>query len=202
MLVGRTGDLGHIYLEQTGGLRLWDAHLESSTPLAAWIPSETDLWLRRADQEARFRAEPKARLNVETLRWQAQEQRARGSAEHALQKGLFAVPFGPAYYRGWIDSQGLPSVALTSADGAKAAAEPEGSPRWATWVAASSSALLLLTCAGAGTMTYLAWRDWDTTSLQAPAARAAQAFYGWQITTFASCGLSAAAAATAVVLAL
>jgi len=97
-----------------------------------------------------------------------------------LRAGLFGDPYGPAYYRGYVDRSTAVSVSTLRLPPVLLRGEAESSPprrpalRWAM---AGASALLLGSSAVAAGLAAKAWSDFDNTTLQAQAAADRQRYY-------------------------
>ncbi len=143
-LEGRPGALGRFHLEAEGGERVLSAHAEQGVRLRLWIPAGLRLWLRAGTREASFTARPGQRLALGALDFvQADEVTARGALASALERGLFSEPFGPAYYRGWVDHEGGPGVAMPPPGvQVEAEARPSGEPLPAQLCLAAGGLLL------------------------------------------------------------
>jgi hypothetical protein len=93
--------------------------------------------------------------------------RARGPLERALKEGMFTVPFGPSYWRGYqAGAAGRPQVSVENAPAAAAAPSARrflpalAVPAWA--VAAGLGGALLAVAAGGAVATY----EYKTTTYQ------------------------------------
>ncbi|MFC1642365.1 caspase family protein [Myxococcota bacterium] len=108
-LSGIPEGLGHFYVETSQGSRLLEAHLEGSPSVLLALPRvSAGLYLRSSNQEARIPLLPL--VKVAQLHFTPIQEQRRGSVDNDLRRGLFAAPYGPGYYRGYVDSQGLPPV--------------------------------------------------------------------------------------------
>jgi hypothetical protein len=100
-LVGRTGRLGGLYVEDELGNRLVDLHAEPDHILRVSLPAGRTLFLHHGGGEARLPADREVR--IESVRTQPAATQARGALDLSLQRGLFAATYGPRYYRGYVD---------------------------------------------------------------------------------------------------
>jgi hypothetical protein len=175
-LEGRPGALGRFYLEAEGGERVLSAHAEPGVRLRLRIPAGVRLWLRAGAREASFVARPGQRLALAELALgQADEVTARGALASALERGLFAEPFGPAYYRGWVDREGEPGVSL-----ALAPAEPRPSDaRLPAQLCLVGGGLMLGAAAVFAGLAIDARLTYDRTQLERPAREALERSWLW-----------------------
>lgn len=125
-LVGGGEGLGHFYVERDDGLRVLDAHPDPGQPFSVAVPAGAKLWLRTDDAEASFSPADGERVAVADLGLAAADTRSRGSVASSLHEGLFQASYGPAYYAGWVDSQGLVPVDLSPPE------KPAGPPTAST----------------------------------------------------------------------
>lgn len=105
--------LGHFHIESDRGLRLVDAHPAPEMGFMLLLPPAQRLWLRNKTHEASFVSVAGKTLDLSQLslrRRDGQALAARGSLDQSLERDLFATPFGPDYYRGWVDHHGWVSV--------------------------------------------------------------------------------------------
>jgi hypothetical protein len=97
------GSFGRLSIEDERGNRIADLHLESGFGFSLAVPRHRGLYARTSDGEAFFRVEQGETLSLDQIRWEKPSIAARGAMSSALARGLFASPFGPVYYRGFID---------------------------------------------------------------------------------------------------
>jgi hypothetical protein len=113
ILTGVGPTLGRFFLEDERGNRLGEMLPESGFHFQLVVPSGEALYARTTSGEASFRIEPGARVAIGSLHPSANSLRARGSMESSLRRGLFATPFGPTYYRGFVDARpDMPAVPM------------------------------------------------------------------------------------------
>jgi len=179
-LRGRAAALGAFSLEDAYGNRLLDMRADRGVRVALAVPAGDTLYLRTGRGESVIRLNDRQTLDIETLPFAQAPLRPRGALDAALRRGLFATEFGPAYYRGFVDrSDDLLAVDLPEADpsgasGNGTAGEVRGG-RAAKIAGVTAGALAI----GAGVMGAFAWqarRDFDNTTLEAPAAQDADRY--------------------------
>jgi hypothetical protein len=99
-----------LYVEDTLGNRLADGRPERGFAMSFSLPVNRLLFVRRGDQEAEVVLRPGIDLEFAALSFRARPLRSRGALESALRAGLFLTPFGPSYYRGYVDRQDAVAV--------------------------------------------------------------------------------------------
>lgn len=169
VLRGNATGLGHFTIELANGQRYLDAHV-ASDPAAIAIPDGDDMFVRTATREARLPSH--GAVSISDLRWQAAGDASRGSLEVTYRTALFATPYGPAYYRGFVDSTG--GIGVRFADPAVVAARSSRRERRkhlaiaGLAVAGASGAAALVF----GSLAYDAHADFASTTLQREAQEA------------------------------
>ncbi len=172
LLGGRAGGLGHFQIEDDRGVRLIDAHLEPHALLRLVVPTTTRLWLRSGDREAAFQARPGETTNLASLSFAPLRAKARGAAADALRRGLFAHPYGPGYYRGWVDRRDEPGVPFAPDPDAEIRASAEADSKLPSIVLLTGVGLSLAATAVFGGLAIDAHLDYEGTTLERPAKRA------------------------------
>jgi hypothetical protein len=180
-LVGRPGMLGAIWVEASDGQRIADLSSEQAHTVRLLVPSERRLFVRSASGEVEVRVAAGGAVDFADLTLQAHTSRDKGSVDLSLERGLFAAPFGPAYYRGFVDSasdwvavplgteRGTPAMTASDNDGRTV--------RALGWSALGVSGALLVTSAVFGVMTLDAKSDFDAANgLELQSRRAADRF--------------------------
>jgi hypothetical protein len=115
-LTGVGPGVGRFFVEDEQGNRLGEMLPEPGFHFQLLVPSGKLLYVRTASSEGSVRLEPGDRLMLSSLALRSGGYRARGAAEMSLRRGLFATPFGPTYYRGFVDAR--PEIAAVQVDGA------------------------------------------------------------------------------------
>jgi hypothetical protein len=98
-LTAGLGRSGPVHIEDGRGVWLTGGLFERTHPGTLWLPRTSHLFLREGGREWA--------LVADATRWQPSadplpsETRARGPLERALKEGMFTVPFGPSYWRGY-----------------------------------------------------------------------------------------------------
>lgn len=176
LLRGDPSAWGHFHVELGDGQRYLDAHLAAGSDATIALPATGEVFVRSGTREARVPAG--SVIATAALRWQPREVSGRGSIDSAYQRGLFASPYGPHYYRGHVDSTGGVGVAFSRPDAQRGGERPGGGERsrgpaiGALAVAGVSAAASLTTAA----LALDARRDYHATDLQRPAHEARQRF--------------------------
>jgi len=102
-------------VEDDRGLRLLDLRPEPGFRFALLLPTGHDLYVRSGSNEAEIHPSSRGAFSVDQLAWRPRDMRERGAVESSFRRGLFATPFGPTYYRGFVDArQELIPVAFSS----------------------------------------------------------------------------------------
>jgi hypothetical protein len=123
VLTGVGPAIGRFYVEDERGNRLGEMLPEPGFQFQFFVPSTVRLFVRTAEAEGAFRVGPGGQLPLGDVPLARRAVRERGAVDSSLRRGLFAVPFGPLYYRGFVDARGeLPPVSITTRPPATAAA--------------------------------------------------------------------------------
>jgi caspase domain-containing protein len=115
-------------VEDTRGNRLADGRPELGFSMSLSLPANQRLFVRRGDREAELLLRPGTDSEFGALVFRERPLRARGAVESALRAGLFLTPFGPAYYRGYVDREDVAAVPVAPALGLFADARAGGPP--------------------------------------------------------------------------
>lgn len=102
-LSGIPGSAGHIFLEDHFGNRLADLHGEIGSAVSLVLPPGRVIYLHGRHGEAQISLHPGETVMFSQLTLSESSARARGAMGDAMAMGLFASPFGPSYYRGFVD---------------------------------------------------------------------------------------------------
>ncbi|HVZ72034.1 MAG TPA: caspase family protein [Polyangia bacterium] len=149
ILTGIGPEVGRFFVEDERGNRLGEIRAEAGYRYELLLPSGERLYMRAPTSEGSFEATPGTRVAVGSVVLAPRATRSRGAVESSLRRGLFATPFGPAYYRGFVDARAdLPSVDLSRS--APLEAGPDLTPQPSTRAAARWSALALALVGAAG----------------------------------------------------
>ena len=133
ILTGVGPGLGRFFVEDDRGNRLGEIRPETGFRYEMVLPSGEHLYLRTPTSEGSFRTEPGVKVAVGSLELVPRSIRSRGAVESSLRHGLFATPFGPTYYRGFVDARAdLPPVDLRSEPLEVGPDLAGGRPRWST----------------------------------------------------------------------
>jgi hypothetical protein len=186
-LVGRAAALGAFFVEDSRGNRIADVRAESGFAMAVALPAGELLHLRARQGEAELRLARGSRVAMETLALKPASTRARGSMDSALRRGLFAIPFGPVYYRGFVDSHASELVAVPLSDLGDVAwsgpatpdaptPAPEKRSRTAGWVVTSLGLAAGATAGVFAGFAVQAQNDYNATQLERQASDAKNRF--------------------------
>jgi hypothetical protein len=108
-LTGRAAEIGRISLALPNGQRLLDAHLDGNGRIALALPKQRGMYVQKGDEEAEIEF-PANVVAISQLQFKALRSSARGTVDRTLRAGLFNDRFTVEYYRGFVDSQGVPGV--------------------------------------------------------------------------------------------
>jgi len=111
------------------------------------------------------------------VRWSRRSVEARGSIASSYRSSLFSAEYGRDYYRGYVDSIGVPGVLFPPpVPGVRAAATAPTGRRKLAIAAASIAGASLVASATAVVLAIGARRDFEATNLQRPALEARQRY--------------------------
>jgi len=180
-LRGQAAALGAFSLEDARGNRILDMRADREFRLMLAVPAQDTLYLRSGRGESVIRLNPRQTVDIETLPFAQLEARSRGALVTSLQRGLFATAFGPSYYRGFVDrADDLLAVDLPDIDASAAVpgatAGERRSPRRAAKIAGVAAGLFAVTAGVLGAVAWQARGDFEGTTLESPAARAADRY--------------------------
>ena len=174
---------GVLFVEDDRGDRLVDAHPENGHPLRLVLPADRVWYVHTALGEAEVRPTPGARIGLRELAFFVAPTRLRGALEASLHDGLFATPFGPSYYRGFIDrDQGLVAVPLSRDESpaplreAPAPTAPSDPARRWGWVSAGTAGALAVGAGVFGWMASQAKSDYDRATLERASVEASDRY--------------------------
>jgi len=103
-LVGVPGGRGQLQVVDEHGRRLVTLHNARDLATSLLLPPSRDLYLVVRGKEARFSTRPGQVTRFADLEFEPSASRSRGLRATALERGLFAIPFGVAYYQGFLDN--------------------------------------------------------------------------------------------------
>jgi len=173
-LTGDASAIGHFYVELDNGQRYLDAHLAPGAAARIAIPARAHVFVRTATREAAIATRAGGTIVFDDLRFRALSVQDRGSVDLAYHDGLFRHAYGDAYYRGFVDSAGLPSVVFAAE---AAPREPAMTPeRRAAIGLAIVSGVAGITAITSGAFAYSARRDYDATDRQRDAHDASERY--------------------------
>jgi hypothetical protein len=209
-LRGTPAALGRFFIEDLRGHRIVDLRSEQGASVDLLVPAAERLFVRNASGEAEIIVPMEATRPLPSRLQTSRGVRARGAVETSLRRGLFAAEFGPAYYRGYVDSTGyvdtMEGVArLTVTDGAPPEAAPgvttsAGWRRPTGWAAIAAAGVLGVGAIWFGTSAADAHREYQDPNLVE--RRAAELRNGYAHDARLAIGLAVGAVVVAAVGAL
>jgi hypothetical protein len=102
-----SGVAGHVWLEDERGMRLSEVNKAGDQPLRLALLQRDRYYLRLDEAEYSFEAAPGQQIELASLSPAAPHASERGDGVvEALRAGLFAVPFGRAFYEGYVVASG------------------------------------------------------------------------------------------------
>ena len=167
---------GPIFVEDDRGDRLADVHPERGRVFRLVLPADRVWYVHAPGGEAEVRPVPGARISLQSLAFVVSPTRGRGALEAALHEGLFATPFGPSYYQGFIDRDHdlvpVPLPRYAPLEPSRETPAPIASARPWGWASAGTAGALALGAGAFGWMALQAKSDYDSTPLQRAASDA------------------------------
>jgi caspase domain-containing protein len=196
LLSGRAGDLGHFYIELDNGQRYLDANLDAGSAAALALPARTLAFVRTESLEAEVPTRPGGTIRLRELVFKPRQLTARGSIEAAYRAALFSLPYGPAYYRGFVDSLALPGVAFPEPGGGgleARAADGSASRRRVAIGLVSLACVSAAVSVVTGIAALRAKSDFDATTIQREAADANDRYRTYTALSLTGAAVAAAA---------
>lgn len=107
------GNQMRVYLEDSRGVRYVDVHTSGETDVVLGLVKSPFYYVRRSDdrREARIELSGKGRVDVSAHALRPTRVAARGAVAEAFRRSLFAEPYGPSFYRGFVASSDSVPVA-------------------------------------------------------------------------------------------
>lgn len=105
LLQGNVGGWGRFSIALEDGQRVVDAHMSGERSVTIALPLGSTAYVRTADGEAKVSSGGKS-VAVNDLRLSTPTVAARGGVDADYRRNLFASPYGPTYYRGFVEGQG------------------------------------------------------------------------------------------------
>jgi len=170
-LTGIPATLGRFFIEDRRGNRILDGHAEPGFSIRVGVPPDELLFLRNSEQEAELTIKAGAETQFGALAFRARQLHPRGAMETSLREGLFLMPYGPAYYSGYVDRlEGTPDAPTVST------VAPTSTNRALVWALRGGSATLLATSAVFGVLAWNAHADFEGTHRQRQASEASERY--------------------------
>jgi hypothetical protein len=104
LLEGKVGGWGRFRIETEDGQRLLDANMTNERKVTVALPIGVAAYVRTATGEAKISSGGKA-IAVNDVQMTAPTVASRGGVDADYRQNLFATPYGPTYYTGFVDSQ-------------------------------------------------------------------------------------------------
>jgi hypothetical protein len=174
-----------VWIETANGERIVDAFVEAGHRMRIAVPSWAHVFYRTERGEASVEVAMGKEVRLDSLKLQPSSMHARGALASALDDGIFAVPFGPAYYRGFVDSQSLPSVSFQPAE-----EKPSRRRYIPSAVLFVTAGALGLTSLVVGPLALSARNDYESTTLQRAADDARHRYDIERTVAFTALGVS------------
>jgi hypothetical protein len=184
VLAGQFARLGHFQIELDNGQRYLDAHLAADMATTVVLPATGDAYLQTQTHEARIPLGQ--RIALGDLQWTSRRVEARGSIESAYRTSLFSSEYGRDYYRGYVDSIGVPGVQFAEPVQVAVAGPPPRPSRAFAITAASIAGASLVVSIVATSLAITAKHDFEATDLQRPAEAAKQRYDRDRVTAIAA----------------
>ncbi len=194
VLSGQARALGHFFIELENGQRYLDANLAGESPAVLVLPAQTTMFVRTDQLEAQIPPRARGTLSLQALAFRPREVSTRGSIDAAFRAALFALPYGPTYYRGFVDSAQVPSVSFVEpGPPARARVGATGNRRVALGLAAlaCASAIVSITT---GALAVGARSDFEHTQTQRGAAEADDRYERYTALSITGAAIAAASA--------
>jgi hypothetical protein len=93
----------YFFIEDRHANRLVEMRSEDGYSFHLYLPADQPLYFVSAARTVEFQGRAGDSLDADSLAARGADLRARGAMSAALRHGLFAAPFGPSYYRGFVD---------------------------------------------------------------------------------------------------
>lgn len=97
------GKPSYFFIEDRHGNRLVEMRSEDHFRFQLYLPPDEPLYFVSTAKTVEFEARAGDVLDADELALRQADLRPRGAMSAALRRGLFAAPFGPNYYRGFVD---------------------------------------------------------------------------------------------------
>lgn len=92
---------GRMHVEDARGIRVADLHSAVDGPVTLALNPDARYFLKADEQERVFVAAADQRIRAASIEARPVDLAERGSEDEAFRRGLFAVPFGRAYFEGF-----------------------------------------------------------------------------------------------------
>ena len=107
------GEPLRMYLEDARGVRYLDAHLSGERPVVLGLADSPYYFARTSDgaREARIALEGPGLRTLDPAALRPSTVAARGAVTEAFRLALYAEPYGPGFYRGFVAARSISAVA-------------------------------------------------------------------------------------------
>jgi hypothetical protein len=159
---------GSFFVEDERGNRLIDGRVEAGFSMSVALPSARTLFVRNPQFEAEVALKAGEEKPFLALQFRRRASRPRGAIERSLRSGLFAAPYGPAYYAGYIDRNDGVGVTLApfQVPVDLAARSRRSGPSPAQWALIGGAGAFTVTGIVAGGFALSARSDFDGTTFE------------------------------------
>jgi len=180
VLRGDAGKLGLFYVEDGRGIRHADVYAEPGFQMRLAVPTGGTLFVRNRSGEATLTPRAGDEIRLSTVQFAEPKTRLRGALDEAMRRGLFAAPFGPTYYRGFVDRSrdlvSVPFVTVSDSPEPLPSSPRDRSRQHAAWLATGLAVAGGVAAGVFGVLTLDARADYDRTELERPATDASNRF--------------------------
>jgi hypothetical protein len=177
-LTGIPSSAGQFYVEDGRGNRIVDGHAERGFAMSVAVPANEPLFVRDNNQEADLILRAGDRRPFELLEFHPRPVRTRGAVESSLRAGLFAMPYGPSYYSGYVDQRDAVAVVGVTRE-APSVVPPRTAPATnpiVSWSLRGAAGALLVSATVFAGLAWDARSDFEQTSMQRQAAEASDRY--------------------------
>jgi hypothetical protein len=166
-LTGQAHHLGRFQIDDQRGNRLLDLRAEAGFVVDLQVPAEPVI-MSNESGEISIVAQADHPTNLEEIVPSKARVRSRGAVSESMRRGLFAAEFGPAYYRGFVDSSDSPIVPVDLSPAGVRVAAPPAHPghHHAALAAFAVGGAFVVTSGVFAILTAQAYADFQNTNLE------------------------------------
>src|SRR5262249_19729511 len=151
--------------ELENGQRYLDANMAPDAVATLALPADARVFVRTPSAEGEVPAGSSTNLRFEGLHLQERQVVERGSVDASYRRLLFAHPYGPTYYKGFVDSEGGASVRFAEPPDRHAGPSSTGRHRGFAIGMLSIAAASAVASITTGLLAWQAKSDFDGTTL-------------------------------------